>query len=85
MIHRECDRGLSKLLLEAAFIRGSQVLDIIPEALKSLGYLTDQPIEEKLIVSSMEKKISKMLNHTDVFIFLPGYFAALKALLIFVS
>ncbi|KAH9680232.1 cytokinin riboside 5'-monophosphate phosphoribohydrolase [Citrus sinensis] len=45
------DPGLSKLVSEAAFIRGSQVLGIIPKALKPLGCLPDPPTGEKLVVS----------------------------------
>ncbi|KAK9218082.1 hypothetical protein WN943_006716 [Citrus x changshan-huyou] len=45
------DRGLSKLVSEAAFVRGSQVLGIIPKALKPLGWLPDSPIGEELVVS----------------------------------
>ncbi|KAK9209076.1 hypothetical protein WN944_001439 [Citrus x changshan-huyou] len=37
--------------LEAAFIRGSQVLGIIPRALKPLGSLSDSPTKEELVVS----------------------------------
>ena len=35
------NRGLSKLISEAAFVKGSQVLGIIPRALKPLGSLSD--------------------------------------------
>ena len=35
------DRRLSKLVSEAAFVRGSQVLGIIAKALKTLGCLPD--------------------------------------------
>ncbi|XP_052287322.1 cytokinin riboside 5'-monophosphate phosphoribohydrolase LOG7-like [Citrus sinensis] len=45
------DRGLSKLVSEAAFVRGSQVLGIIPKALKLLGCLPDPPTGEELVVS----------------------------------
>ncbi|XP_024035565.1 probable cytokinin riboside 5'-monophosphate phosphoribohydrolase LOGL6 [Citrus clementina] len=45
------DRGLSKLVSEAAFVRGSQVLGIIPKALKPLGCLPDSPTGEELAVS----------------------------------
>ena len=40
-------RGLSKLVSKAAFIRGSQVLDINPKALKPLGCLPDPPTGEE--------------------------------------
>ncbi|KAK9195352.1 hypothetical protein WN943_003473 [Citrus x changshan-huyou] len=45
-------RGLSKLVSEAAFVRGSQVLGIIPKALKPLGCLPDPPTGEELVVSA---------------------------------
>ncbi|KAK9183519.1 hypothetical protein WN944_026672 [Citrus x changshan-huyou] len=45
------NRGLSKLVSEATFIRGSRVLGIIPRALKPLGSLTDSPTGEELVVS----------------------------------
>ncbi|KAK9174917.1 hypothetical protein WN944_026921 [Citrus x changshan-huyou] len=75
----EGDRGLSKLVSEAIFVRGSQVLGIIPKALKPLGCLPDPPIGEELIVSSMQEKICEMLNHADAFIFLLGDLATLEA------
>ncbi|KAK9208587.1 hypothetical protein WN944_000945 [Citrus x changshan-huyou] len=46
------NRGLSKLVSEAAFFRGSQVLCIIPRALKPLGSLSDSPTGEELVVSA---------------------------------
>ncbi|KAK9177303.1 hypothetical protein WN944_029324 [Citrus x changshan-huyou] len=46
------DRGLSKLVSEAAFVRGSQVLGIIPKALKPLRCLPDSPTREELVVSA---------------------------------
>ena len=72
LVYRGGDRGLSKLVSEAAFVRGTQVLGIIPKALKPLGCLPDSPTREELVVSGMQERISKMLNHADVFIFLPG-------------
>ena len=49
------DRGLSKLVSEATFVRGSQVLGIIPKALKPLGCLPDPPTGEELVVSGMQE------------------------------
>ncbi|KAK9230308.1 hypothetical protein WN944_023275 [Citrus x changshan-huyou] len=51
-------RGLSKLVFEAAFVRGSQVLGIIPKALKPLGCLPNPPTREELVVSCMQERIS---------------------------
>ncbi|KAH9792897.1 hypothetical protein KPL71_004332 [Citrus sinensis] len=45
------NRGLLKLVSEAAFIRGSQVLSIIPRVLKHLGSLSDSSTGEELVVS----------------------------------
>ncbi|KAK9214400.1 hypothetical protein WN944_006392 [Citrus x changshan-huyou] len=79
------NRGLSKLVSEAAFFRGSQVLGIIPRALKSLGSLSNSPIEEELVVSDMQERIIEMLNQADAFIFLLGDLATLEALITLVS
>ncbi|KAK9183238.1 hypothetical protein WN944_026388 [Citrus x changshan-huyou] len=78
-------RGLSKLVSEAAFVRGSQVLGIIPKALKPLGCLPDPPTGEELVVSGMQERISEMLKHADAFIFLPGDLVTLEALITFAS
>ncbi|KAK9190486.1 hypothetical protein WN943_019091 [Citrus x changshan-huyou] len=81
LVYGGVNRGLSKLVSEAAFVRGSQVLGIIPRALKTLGSLSDSPTGEALVVSSMQEIITEMLNHADVFIFLPGDLAMLEALI----
>ncbi|KAK9225687.1 hypothetical protein WN943_010731 [Citrus x changshan-huyou] len=75
------NRGLSKLVSEAAFFRGSQVLGIIPRALKPLGSFSDSPIGEELVVSGMQERIIEILNHANAFIFLPGDLATLEALI----
>ncbi|KAK9178219.1 hypothetical protein WN943_027409 [Citrus x changshan-huyou] len=46
------NRVLSKLVSEAAFVRGSQVLGIIPSVLKPSGSLSDSPTGEELVVST---------------------------------
>ncbi|KAK9211733.1 hypothetical protein WN943_001110 [Citrus x changshan-huyou] len=46
------DRGLSKLVSEAVFVRGREVLAMIPKALQILGCLPNPPTEEELVVSS---------------------------------
>ncbi|KAK9200258.1 hypothetical protein WN944_015455 [Citrus x changshan-huyou] len=66
------NRGLSKMVSEAAFIRGSQVLGIIPRVLKPLGSSSDSSTGEELVVLGMQERITEMLNHADAFIFLPG-------------
>ncbi|KAK9225595.1 hypothetical protein WN943_010637 [Citrus x changshan-huyou] len=80
LVYRRGDRGLQKLVSEAAYIRGSQVLDIIPRVLKPLGYFSDSPTGEELVVSSVQERIIEMLNHADTFIFIPGDLVTLEAL-----
>ncbi|KAK9185144.1 hypothetical protein WN943_025498 [Citrus x changshan-huyou] len=79
------NRGLSKLVSEAAFVKGSQVLGIIPRALKPLGSLSNPPIGEELVVSGMKERITEMLNHADAFIFFLGDLATLEALITLAS
>ena len=79
------NRGLSKLVSEAAFVRGSQVLGIIPRALKTLGSLFDSSTGEQLVVSGMQERITEMLNHADTFIFLLGELATLEAFITLAS
>ena len=79
------NRGLSKLVLEAAFVGGSQVLGIIPRALKPLGILSDSPTGEELVISGMQERITEMFNHADTFIFLLGDLATLKTLITLAS
>ncbi|KAK9183707.1 hypothetical protein WN943_024052 [Citrus x changshan-huyou] len=79
------NRGLSKMVSEAAFIRGSQVLGIIPRVLKPLGSSSDSSTGEELVVSGMQERITEMLNHADAFIFLPGDLATLEALMTLAS
>ncbi|KAK9190496.1 hypothetical protein WN943_019101 [Citrus x changshan-huyou] len=85
LVYGEGNRGLSNLVLETTFVRGSQVLGIIPRALKPLGSLSDPPTEEELVVSGMQERITEMLNHADTFIFLPGDLATLEALITLAS
>ncbi|KAK9207658.1 hypothetical protein WN943_017948 [Citrus x changshan-huyou] len=79
------NRGLSKMVSEAAFIKGSQVLGIIPRVLKSLGSSSDSSTGEELVVSGMQERITEMLNYADAFIFLPGDLATLEALMTLAS
>ena len=79
------DRWLSRLVSQATFIGGSQVIGIIPEALKILGCLPSPPIREELVVSDMKKRITETLKHTGAFIFLLGDLATLETLITFVS
>ncbi|KAK9211957.1 hypothetical protein WN943_001336 [Citrus x changshan-huyou] len=52
LVYRGGNRGLSKLVSKATFVRGSQGLGIIPRALKSLGSFSDSPTGEELVVSA---------------------------------
>ena len=79
------NRGLSKLVSEATFVRGSQVLGIIPRALKTLSSLSNSPTGEELVVSGMQEIITEMLNNADAFIFLPGDLETLEALITLAS
>ena len=79
------NRGLSKLVSEAAFVRGSQVLFIIPRALKPLGSLSDSLTREELVVSGMQERITEMHNYVDSFIFLSRNLATLEALITLAS
>ena len=63
------ERGLSRLVSEAVFTRGSQVLGIIPKPMKPLVCMSGPPIGEELVVSSMQERLSEMMNHADAFIF----------------
>ena len=72
LVYGEGDQGLSKLVSEAVFIRGSQVVGIIPKALKPLRYLFGPSIKKELVVSSMQERISQILNYVETFVFLLG-------------
>ena len=61
------------------------MLCIIPRVLKPLGSLSDSPTGEELVVSGMQERITEMLNHVDVFIFLLGDLATLEALITLAS
>ena len=84
-MYEEGNRRLSKLVSEAVFIKGIQVLGIILRALKHLGSLYDSPTRKELVVSGMQERITEMLNHADAFIFLPGDLATLEALITLAS
>ena len=58
IVYGRGERGLSRLVLEAIFTRGSQVLDIIPKAIRPLRCLFGPPIGEELVVSSIQERIS---------------------------
>jgi len=55
----------------AAFLGGSQVLGVVPEALTK-GDIIGKTIGEELQVSIMYDRLNAMFNHADAFIALPG-------------
>jgi len=63
--------GLMKGVSIAAFLGGSQVLGVVPNALAK-GDIIRKTIGEKLQVSTMSDQMNTMFNHADVFIVLPG-------------
>ena len=74
LVYEEGDRELSKLVLETIFVQESQVSGIIPKALKPLGCLPNSPTVKELVISSMQKRMSEMLNNANALIFLPRRF-----------
>ena len=71
--------GLMGCVSAVAYVRGSQVLGIIPKPFVSEN-ITGMTIGEKLQVSSMHERIGKMLCYSDAFICLPGGFGTLEEL-----
>ena len=59
------------------------MLGIISKALKPLGCLPNPPNGKELVVSSLQERISEMLNHADAFIFLPRDLTTLETLITF--
>ena len=55
----------------AAFLRGSQVLGIVPKALVKRDII-GKIIGDELQVSTMSDQMNTMFNHADAFIALPG-------------
>ncbi|KAK9214457.1 hypothetical protein WN944_006449 [Citrus x changshan-huyou] len=51
IVYEGGERGLSRLVSEAVFTRGSQVLGIIPKPMKPLVCMSGLPIGEELVVS----------------------------------
>ena len=50
-----------------------------------MGYLSDLPTEEELVVSGMKERINEMLNDVDAFIFLLEDLPTLEALITLAS
>jgi len=61
----------------AAFLRGSQVLGVVPKALTKRDIIR-KTIEEELQVPTMSDRLNAMFNHADTFIALPGGLGTLK-------
>jgi hypothetical protein len=55
----------------AVFLGGSQVLEVVPEALTK-GDIIGKTIGEELQVSTMYDRLNAMFNYADAFIALPG-------------
>ena len=85
LVYGRGDRGLSKLVSKASFTKGSQVVGIIPKALKHLGCLSSPSTREESVVLGIQERITKMLKHVDVFIFLPRDLVNLEVLITFAS
>ena len=47
--------------------------------------MSNSPIKEELVVSGMQERITKMINHADTFIFLSRDLATLEALITLAS
>jgi len=61
----------------AAFLRGSQVLGVVPKALAQ-GDIIGKTIGEELQVPTMSDRMNTMFNHADVFIALLGGLGTLE-------
>jgi predicted Rossmann-fold nucleotide-binding protein len=60
-------RGVSIVV----FLRGNQVLGVVPKALAK-GDIIGKTIGEELQVPTMIDRLNAMFNHVDAFIALPG-------------
>jgi len=69
--------GLMGGVAIAAFLGGSQVLGVVPEALTK-GDIIGKTIGEELQVSTMYDRLNAMFNHADAFIALPGGLGTLE-------
>jgi hypothetical protein len=69
--------GLMGGVAIAVFLGGSQVLEVVPEALTK-GDIIGKTIGEELQVSTMYDRLNAMFNHADAFIALPGGLGTLK-------
>jgi hypothetical protein len=69
--------GLMGGVAIAAFLGGSQVLGVVPEALTK-GDIIGRTIGEELQVSTMFDRMNTMFNHADAFIALPGGLGTLE-------
>jgi len=69
--------GLMGGVAIAAFLGGSQVLGVVPEALTK-GDIIGRTIGEELQVSIMFDRMNTMFNHADAFIALPGGLGTLE-------
>ena len=63
---------------------GSQVLSIIPRAL-TIGNLAGKTTGEEIKISSIYKRMGRMIFNSDAFIALPGDFGTLEEIYQIVS
>jgi hypothetical protein len=69
--------GLMGGMSTAAFLGGSQVLGVVPKALRK-GDIIGKAIREELQVPTMFDRLNAMFNHADAFIALPGGLGTLE-------
>jgi len=77
LVYGGCSLGLMGGVAIAAFLGGSQVLGVVPEALTK-GDIIGKTIGEELQVSTMFDRMNTMFNHADAFIALPGGLGTLE-------
>jgi len=63
----------------AAFLRGNQVLEVVPKALAK-GDIIGKTIGEELQVSIMSDQMTIIFNHANAFIALPGGLGTLEGI-----
>jgi predicted Rossmann-fold nucleotide-binding protein len=61
----------------AVFLKGSQILGVVPKALAK-GDIIGKTIGEELQVSTMSDRLNAIFNHADAFIALPGSLITLE-------
>lgn len=80
---RRWPRVIKVFFKKAACTKERQVIGIIGKALKPLGCLSSFLTRKKLVISSMQERITEMLCHADAFIFFLEDLITLEALITF--